>query len=157
MADVVDAATRSRMMANITSKNTKPELLVRHQLHARGLRYVLGGAGLPGRPDIVFPKWKVAVFVHGCFWHWHACHLSRLPSSNRKFWRAKLGKNQTRDTVSLLALLSAGWRVATIWECALRGSVALHQLNRNMDALSKWVKSPGARTRALEFPDAPFH
>ena len=152
MADVVDAATRSRMMSKIRSQDTKPELLVRRHLHARGLRYVLGGAGLPGRPDLVFPRWKVAVFVHGCFWHWHACHLSRLPASNRKFWRSKLNNNQTRDAVSLLSLLSAGWRVATIWECSLRGSVALQQLNRKMDTLSNWIKSPRTRKRVLEFP-----
>ena len=152
MADVVDAATRSRMMSKIRSQDTKPELLVRRHLHARGLRYVLGGAGLPGRPDLVFPRWKVAVFVHGCFWHWHACHLSRLPASNRKFWRAKLNNNQTRDAVSLLSLLSAGWRVATIWECSLRGTVALQQLNRKMDLLSNWIKSPGTRKRVLELP-----
>lgn len=152
MADVVDAATRSRMMSKIRSQDTKPELLVRRHLHARGLRYVLGGAGLPGRPDLVFPRRKVAVFVHGCFWHWHACHLSRLPASNRKFWRAKLNNNQTRDAVSLLSLLSAGWRVATIWECSLRGAVALQQLNRKMDLLSNWIKSPGTRKRVLELP-----
>ena len=152
MADVVDAATRSRMMSKIRSQDTKPELLVRRHLHARGLRYVLGGAGLPGRPDLVFPKWKVAVFVHGCFWHWHACHLSRLPASNRKFWRAKLNNNQTRDAVSLLSLLTAGWRVATIWECSLRGTVALQQLNRKMDVLSNWIKSPRTRKRVLELP-----
>ena len=152
MVDVVDAATRSRMMSKIRSQDTKPELIVRRHLHARGLRYVLGGAGLPGRPDLVFPKWKVAVFVHGCFWHWHACHLSRLPASNRKFWRAKLNINQTRDAVSLLSLLSAGWRVATIWECSLRGTVALQQLNRKMDLVSNWIKSPRTRKRVLELP-----
>ena len=152
MADVVDAATRSRMMSKIRSQDTKPELLVRRHLHARGLRYILGGAGLPGRPDLVFPRWKVAVFVHGCFWHWHACHLSRLPASNRKFWRAKLNINQTRDAVSLLSLLSAGWRVATIWECSLRGTVALQQLNRKMDLVSNWIKSPRTRKRVLELP-----
>ena len=152
MTDVVDAATRSRMMSKIRSQDTKPELMVRRHLHARGLRYVLGGAGLPGRPDLVFPRWKVAVFVHGCFWHWHACHLSRLPASNRKFWRAKLNNNQTRDAVSLLSLLSAGWRVATIWECSLRGTVALQQLNRKMDVLSNWIKSPRTRKRVLELP-----
>ena len=152
MADVVDAATRSRMMSKIRSQDTKPELIVRRHLHARGLRYVLGGAGLPGRPDRVFPRWKVAVFVHGCFWHWHACHLSRLPASNRKFWRAKLNNNQTRDAVSLLSLLSAGWRVATIWECSRRGTVALQQLNRKMNLLSNWIKSPGTRKRVLELP-----
>ncbi len=140
------------MMSKIRSQDTKPELLVRRHLHARGLRYILGGAGLPGRPDLVFPRWKVAVFVHGCFWHWHACHLSRLPASNRKFWRAKLNINQTRDAVSLLSLLSAGWRVATIWECSLRGTVALQQLNRKMDLVSNWIKSPRTRKRVLELP-----
>ena len=140
MADVVDAATRSRMMSKIRSQDTKPELLVRRHLHARGLRYVLGGAGLPGRPDLVFPRWKVAVFVHGCFWHWHACHLSRLPASNRKFWRSKLNNNQTRDAVSLLSLLSAGWRVATIWECSLRGKSATGHLPKMLDDLAGWIR-----------------
>ena len=159
MTDTVDAATRSRIMARIGGKDTQPELLVRRQLHHRGLRFVLGGAGLPGRPDIVLPKWKAAVFVHGCFWHWHGCGMSRLPKSNRRYWRSKLLKNQARDTVAALTLMSAGWHVATVWECALRGAEARHMLNRSMDALAKWIRSPRSRRRHFEVPTthAPPH
>lgn len=152
MADVVDAATRSRMMAGIGGKNTQPELLVRKELHRRGLRYVLNGAGLPGRPDVVLPKWKVAVFVHGCFWHWHGCALSKLPANNRPFWETKLDANTSRDTVALLSLLSAGWRVATVWECALRGKDAMAKLPFRMDTLASWIQHPSAQP-ALELPD----
>jgi DNA mismatch endonuclease, patch repair protein len=110
MVDTVDAATRSRMMAGIGSRNTRPELLVRRQLHARGFRYTLDGAGLPGRPDIVLPKWKVAIFINGCFWHWHGCHLSKIPDANRTFWETKLMTNQTRDDVSLASCPRMGVR-----------------------------------------------
>ncbi len=152
MADVVDPATRSRMMAGISGKNTQPELLVRKELHRRGLRYVLDGAGLPGRPDLVFPKWKVAVFVHGCFWHWHGCSFSKMPANNRPFWQAKLSTNSSRDTVALLTLVSAGWRVATIWECALRGKDATAKLAFRMDTLASWIQQPSIHP-LFELPD----
>jgi DNA mismatch endonuclease, patch repair protein len=151
MVDIVDAATRSRIMAGIGSRNTQPELLVRRHLHAHGFRYTLDGAGLPGRPDIVLPKWKVAIFVNGCFWHWHGCSLSKLPSSNRRFWRAKLKTNQTRDTVSQLALISAEWRIAVIWECALRGKLAESQLPPLIDKLDQWIRG-NSKSMVLELP-----
>lgn len=151
MADVVDAATRSRMMAGIQGRNTRPEVLVRQHLHSRGLRYSLGGAGLPGRPDIVLAKWKVAVFVHGCFWHWHGCSLSKVPTSNKAFWQQKLAGNENRDTIAILSLLSEGWRVALVWECVLRGRTALSELGPRMDTLASWIKSPG-RKSVLELP-----
>ena len=94
MPDIVDTVTRSRMMAGIQSKNTRPEIIVRKALHARGFRYSLHSKSLPGKPDIVMPKWKVVIFVHGCFWHWHGCRLSKLPASNPDFWSAKLAGNQ---------------------------------------------------------------
>ena len=144
MADVVDAATRSRMMAGIGGRDTKPERLVRKGLHARGLRYVLGGAGLPGKPDIVLPGRQVAIFVHGCFWHNHQCHLSKLPASNRPFWENKLTTNQSRDTVALISLLSAGWRVATVWECATRGKSAISNLDAAIDQIVDWIRSKPA-------------
>mgnify|MGYP001370557829 CR=1 FL=1 len=140
MADVVDAATRSRMMAGIRSKDTKPEVLVRKALHARGFRYPLNSRGLPGRPDVVLPKWKVAVFVHGCFWHSHGCHLSKLPASNTAFWKTKLDANHERDLLAQLTLISAGWRTVTIWECALRGRAALERLPQIMDQLAAWIR-----------------
>jgi DNA mismatch endonuclease, patch repair protein len=151
MVDIVDAATRSRMMAGIKSRNTRPELLVRHHLHSRGFRYTLDGAGLPGRPDIVLPKWKVAIFVNGCFWHWHGCHLSKIPSANRSFWETKLTANQTRDDVSQMAIVSAGWRVAIVWECALRGSFAESQLPHLIRNLERWIRAE-PKSKVLELP-----
>jgi DNA mismatch endonuclease, patch repair protein len=153
MVDTVDAATRSRMMAGIGSRNTKPELLVRRHLHARGFRYTLGGAGLPGRPDIVLPKWKVAVFVNGCFWHWHGCHLSKIPNANCTFWETKLMANQTRDDVSQMAIVSTGWRVAIVWECALRGSFAESQLPRLIRNLERWIRTK-PKSKVLELPSS---
>ena len=107
-------------MAAIRGKNTKPELTVRRFLHARGFRFRLHSASLPGRPDIVLPKHRTAVFVNGCFWHQHAnCRLASLPASNRRFWREKLIGNRRRDRRKAQALRAAGWKVLTIWQCQL--------------------------------------
>lgn len=123
MADVVDRATRSRMMAGIKGKNTKPELLVRSYLHCRGLRYRLHASNLPGKPDLVFPKYRTVVFVHGCFWHQHAgCNYATMPSSRTDFWKRKLSENVARDQCQVIALERSGWRVFVIWECELKGS-----------------------------------
>ena len=121
MVDVVDAAVRSRMMSNIKGKNTKPELLVRKLLHAAGYRFRLHVAELPGKPDIVLRKHKAAIFVNGCFWHGHGCHLFRLPSTRTEFWETKIAANSERDKKAIQSLFSNGWRVATVWECALKG------------------------------------
>ncbi|MBA1140694.1 very short patch repair endonuclease [Mesorhizobium neociceri] len=121
MTDIVDKQTRSRMMAGIRGKDTKPELALRHALHARGFRYRLHSKGIPGRPDLVFPIFRAAVFVHGCFWHRHAgCRYTTTPATRPEFWQSKFEANVTRDGVVYAALLEAGWRVATVWECALR-------------------------------------
>lgn len=120
MSDVVDAATRSRMMANIKGKDTSPELFLRRALHARGFRYRLGGGLLPGRPDLIFPSRRVAVFIHGCFWHRHECSYFKWPKSNREFWQAKLEGNAARDTRVKSELTRMGWKVLTVWECELR-------------------------------------
>ena len=141
MVDVVDPATRSRMMAGIKGKDTKPELLIRRLLHARGFRFALKPARLPGRPDIVLPRWRVAVFVHGCFWHWHRCSLSKMPSSNRPFWEEKLQKNSDRDAQAQMQLVSMGWRVATIWECATRTAAAKAGLEQVMTELANWIRN----------------
>ena len=118
MADVVDAGTRSRMMAAIRTRHTAPELHVRKYLHAVGLRYRLHLRGLPGVPDIVFPKYRCVVFVHGCFWHQHAgCVKAKLPSTNREFWGEKLAGNARRDQRARRTLRADGWRVLTVWEC----------------------------------------
>ncbi len=140
MVDIVDRETRSRMMAGIRSHNTKPEMLIRQQLHACGFRYTLRGAGLPGRPDIVMSRWKVAVFIHGCFWHWHGCALSKMPTTNVPFWTKKLYGNKFRDEVALLTLISGGWRVAIVWECALRGKAAHSELPYLTRQLDNWIR-----------------
>ena len=140
MADIVDRLTRSRMMSGIRGKNTKPEVMVRRALHARGFRFAIKQTRLPGRPDVVLPRWKVAVFVHGCFWHWHGCHLSKMPTSNRAFWKTKLAGNQDRDLRAQITLISMGWRVAMIWECSLREKAARARFDTVMDELAEWVR-----------------
>ena len=121
MTDTVDKATRSRMMARIGSKNTLPELVLRRALHARGLRYRLHHRGLPGTPDLVFRRFRAVCFVHGCFWHRHAgCPYATSPATRPEFWQAKFDSNVERDRRNRLSLLEAGWRVAIVWECALR-------------------------------------
>jgi DNA mismatch endonuclease (patch repair protein) len=125
MVDVVDSATRSRMMAGIQGKNTKPELSVRRYLHRRGLRFKLHAKGLPGKPDLVFPKYKAVVFVHGCFWHRHAgCKYATTPNSREQFWTNKLSENVARDSYQIAALNELGWRVFVVWECELRNNIA---------------------------------
>lgn len=121
MTDVLTAAQRQLNMSRIRGKDTKPEMLIRRGLHARGLRYRLHDRELPGRPDLVFPKYHAAVFVHGCFWHAHGCALSKLPATRQDFWRTKLEGNAARDHKAVEALQANGWRVLVIWECALRG------------------------------------
>ena len=121
MSDVVDRATRSRMMAGIGSRDTVPELVLRRALHARGLRYRLHDRGLTGTPDLVFPRFQAVCFVHGCFWHRHAgCTYATTPTTRLEFWQAKFDSNIERDRRNRRELLEAGWRVAIVWECALR-------------------------------------
>lgn len=109
------------MMAGIGPANTKPEMLIRRGLHALGFRYRLHVKGLPGKPDLVFPGRRAAIFVHGCFWHGHDCALFRWPSTREEFWRSKIGGNITRDRRVTAQLLDQGWRVLNVWECALKG------------------------------------
>lgn len=135
MADIVDRATRSRMMSGIRGKDTRIEVAVRKALFARGFRYLLNDRRLPGKPDMVFPKYHAVVFVHGCYWHGHDCALFRLPSSNREFWETKIGANRTRDVRTQQALRDLGWRVAVVWECALRGhgKLGLKEVTRQLE------------------------
>lgn len=111
-------------MAAIKGKNTKPELLVRSWLHKNGFRFRLHRKDLPGTPDIVLPKYRTVIFVHGCFWHRHGCSNSVMPSARREFWHQKLSTNVLRDRRSRLALRREGWRVIVLWECQLRNHVA---------------------------------
>ncbi len=117
--DTVDEKTRSRMMAAIRSKDTKPEMALRRCLFGLGYRYRLHQRGLPGKPDMVFPKYLAAVFVNGCFWHHHECRDVKMPTS-RRAWRKKLEGNRKRDVAALKALHDLGWRTLVVWECSIR-------------------------------------
>ena len=113
------------MMRGIRGSNTQPELQVRKALHARGFRYRLNAKELPGRPNIVLPKWKTVIFMHGCFWHAHqGCRYFRIPATRTEFWQEKLAANAARDAKQVEQLLAAGWRVLVVWECALRSKNA---------------------------------
>ncbi len=120
MVDIVDRATRSRMMSGIRGKDTTPERIVRSYLHRQGLRFSLHGRQLPGRPDLVLPKHGVVVFVHGCFWHRHpGCRYAYHPKTRKTFWSAKFNENVARDRRNVRALRAMGWQVFVVWECAL--------------------------------------
>lgn len=138
MADIVDQKTRRRMMSGIRGQDTKPEILIRKALFARGFRYRLNDKRLPGKPDLVFPKYKAIVFVHGCFWHGHNCPLFKLPATNTEFWRNKIEANSKRDIFQRHELQSAGWRVLTVWECAIRGKRKLG-LEATIDLMARWL------------------
>jgi len=121
MTDLMTPEQRSRCMAAIRSKNTKPEMVVRKFLFAKGLRYRVNDRKLPGSPDIVLKKYKTVVFIDGCFWHGHeGCKYYRLPKTNTDFWRRKIATNVTRDYVNTVDLKLAGWRVFHIWECEIK-------------------------------------
>lgn len=129
--DVYSKEKRSEVMSKVPSSNTGPEMLVRRQLHALGVRFRLHRADLPGKPDIVLPKYSSVIFVHGCFWHHHrGCKKSALPTSNVEFWTKKIGNNVRRDRRNAAALRRLGWRVLVIWECQIRTGTHLPKLNR---------------------------
>lgn len=125
MTDIMNSQIRSKVMANIRGRDTKPELFLRRALHAQGFRFRVNLRRLPGSPDIVLTKWRAAVFVHGCFWHRHdGCRKATTPSTNTDFWTAKFGANVARDQRALDSLAALKWRTAVVWECALQGSSA---------------------------------
>lgn len=138
MADVVDKQTRSRIMSRIRGKNTKPELIVRSELHKLGFRFRLHCRKLPGKPDIILPKHRVVVFVHGCFWHGHNCRFFQWPKSNRDFWENKINRNVARDREVVQQLTEMGWRVLQIWECCIRGQ-SPQSISKTMKSVSKWI------------------
>ncbi len=142
MTDVVDAATRSRMMSGIRGKDTKPEMAVRRALFSKGFRYRLHRRDLPGVPDVVLPPRRVAIFVHGCFWHQHeGCSNAKLPSTRPEFWKTKLEGNVARDKRAREALLALGWRVLVVWECAVRDREVLSALP---ESLARWISGVSA-------------
>ncbi|MDZ4760132.1 MAG: very short patch repair endonuclease [Alphaproteobacteria bacterium] len=129
MADTLTPLQRSAAMRAVKSRNTSPELRVRRAAHALGLRYRLHGKDLPGKPDLVFAARRLAVFVHGCFWHGHTCvRGARMPATNAAYWSAKIARNVARDAAATLALSGAGWRPVIIWECETREPAALARI-----------------------------
>lgn len=137
-------------MSRILGKHTKPELLIRKGLHARGLRYRLHVKGVPGTPDIVFPKLKIAVFINGCFWHFHQCKFSKLPATRPDFWKGKLEGNRERDRRNSSALLAQGWRIINIWECSLRSKSA-NEVLQLLDEVTFEIRQGTKSVR--NFPD----
>lgn len=123
MVDNLSPEDRSRCMSRIRSRDMKPEMMVRSMVHGLGYRFRLHRRGMPGRPDLVLPRHRAVIFVHGCFWHWHpdpACPIAGLPKSNNAYWKPKLARTRVRDQENMVSLEAEGWRVLTIWECQLR-------------------------------------
>tara|TARA_R110000868_G_scaffold101213_3_gene278677 strand:+ start:1014 stop:1502 length:489 start_codon:yes stop_codon:yes gene_type:complete len=150
MPDVHDRETRSRNMSAVRGRNTRPELAVRKGLHRLGFRYRLNVKQLPGKPDLVFPKFGAALFVHGCFWHGHDCPLFRLPATRTEFWQSKIAGNVRRDHRSAASLRELGWRTGIVWECALRGP-GRPDPDVVLSAISEWIRSD---TPSLELTGA---
>jgi DNA mismatch endonuclease (patch repair protein) len=131
---------RSRIMRAVKSGDTAPELIVRSLAHRMGYRFRLHRKDLPGKPDLVFPKLRKAIFVHGCFWHGHDCARgARVPKNNREYWTKKIDRNQERDKAARQALAKSGWQVAVFWECALRKDSDVRAL------LRKFLRKPAGR------------
>lgn len=138
MVDVVDKETRSRMMSGIRAKNTRPEMFLRKGLHALGFRYRLHTKNIPGKPDIVLPKYNALIEIYGCFWHGHGCHYFKWPKSNQGFWREKINTNKKRDRSDLKMQNKLGWRVLIVWECAVRRN--MRELDFDVvDMVSQWI------------------
>ncbi|WP_257287981.1 MULTISPECIES: very short patch repair endonuclease [unclassified Endozoicomonas] len=138
MTDVHTPVIRSKNMRAIRNRNTKPEILVRKLLHSRGFRFRLNVKTLPAKPDIVFPKYRAVILVNGCFWHGHDCPVFRWPKTRTEFWKEKITGNQQRDKRNLMNLQAAGWRVLTLWECALGGRYKL-PLDIIADLIENWL------------------
>lgn len=139
MTDVVDSETRSRMMSGIRGKDTRPELEIRRQLHKLGFRYKLHDKQLPGKPDIVLKKYQAVIFVHGCFWHRHNCHLFKWPKTRPEFWKKKINRNYENDLKALNNLQTSGWRVCLVWECSIKG--ADKNIQTVAATIASWLKS----------------
>ncbi len=123
MGDPFSPSERSAIMARVQSTGSAPEMKVRRAIHREGFRFRLHHPHLPGKPDLVFPRYRLAVFVHGCFWHWHGCKRSRMPEANRDYWTRKIDRNVARDERNREALQRLGWDVVIIWECELKSGI----------------------------------
>lgn len=137
--DIVTPEARSRMMSGIRGKDTKPEVSIRKALFALGFRYKLNDKTLPGKPDLVLPKYRAVIFVNGCFWHKHDCHLFKWPKTRTGFWEKKLTSNTCRDLKVKRALNQENWRVLTVWECALKGCKK-QEFTSVIKSIRDWLK-----------------
>ncbi len=146
--DVHTKVTRSRNMAAIRSKDTKPELLIRKELFHRGFRYRINQKTLPGKPDIVLKKYNAVIFVHGCFWHKHDCSLFKWPSTRKEFWKKKITRNYERDEECINKLKKGGWRILIIWECSLKGKNK-RPLNAVITSVIIWLNS-NKKTKVIQ-------
>lgn len=140
MPDIVSTEVRSRMMSSIRGKDTKPELILRKGLHRSGFRFRLHSRRLPGKPDMVFSRYRAVIFVHGCFWHGHSCHLFKWPSTREQFWYEKINRNRELDSLNFSRLRELGWRVGIVWECALKGKYRLPH-EKVVEQCAKWLES----------------
>ena len=148
MPDTLSQSQRSYCMSSIRGKNTKPEILVRKGLHARGFRFRLHNKKLPGSPDVVLPKYGVAIMLNGCFWHGHkGCRYATKPESNVEFWETKIARNRHRDEVTNAHLEALGWHVITVWECELRGESILAS---RLDELAEEIREAGVAKSKLK-------
>lgn len=138
--DIVSPEKRSSMMSGIRGKDTKPEIKIRKALYSRGYKYRLHSAKVHGKPDIIMKKYNAVIFVHGCFWHGHDCSLFRLPKTRTEFWGNKINGNRERDKTVSALLREEGWRVATIWECSMKGRGKM-EFDDLMNRLTKWIES----------------
>ena len=139
-------------MSGIRGTDTKPELVIRRGLHRRGFRYRIHDRRLPGRPDLVFPGRKAVIVVNGCFWHGHDCHLFRWPSRNAAFWKKKISANMTRDAGNRLLLASSGWRILSVWECALKGKDK-HPVDDVIRGIEHWLRTASGNGDIRGGPD----
>jgi DNA mismatch endonuclease (patch repair protein) len=141
--DIVNGETRSKMMSSVRSKNTKLELEIRRRLHSMGFRYGLHRKDLPGKPDLVFPKYTAIIFVNGCFWHYHGCRRTQIPKTRMKWWKEKLESNRRRDEEDVTELKDLGRRILIIWECSVRkpGINRIKALNQIAERAAKFLCS----------------
>ncbi|EBQ9598976.1 DNA mismatch endonuclease Vsr [Salmonella enterica subsp. enterica serovar Carmel] len=146
MADIVDKTTRSKIMSQVRSTNTKPELIIRKGLYEQGFRYRLYRTDLPGKPDLCLAKYKAVIFIHGCQWHWHGCPRSRMPATNIDYWKNKIERNIIRDRQHIQQLLNKEWRILIIWECAIKKSL----LTQTLLLTQQWLCNGNLRYNQIE-------
>ncbi len=154
MTDVHDKNARRRNMQAIRHKNTTPEMMIRKALFREGFRYSLYKKDLPGKPDLTLRKYQAVIQVHGCYWHFHNCHLSKIPDTNSKWWLNKFEATRSRDQRNREALFAAGWRLCEVWECALRGKThqnladVVSQIKSWLNSDTSYIEIAGERTNA---------